>query len=263
MSYNEALDGIKISKAGDIGLHLDVGYLSNLAIPGFFKHAWIHVTDGNELGRATVIEAISEGVVRRHAMYPVYSDYAIILRPPQDKVNQHDTELAIKYANRLEGCKYDSKFEFDIEDAFIKLEELDDDRLRCKMLAITTDEHGVDVKQNEICEPLTVEKRMTIRNMMIQRLKLTEDEITNLDESKNNLKTTFGAFSCTEVVSFAWWHRRRELRIGRKRYAGKEIITADDLLNGFDIVWKSKNVTADVVRRKLPEVLTQKIADFK
>lgn len=251
MSFEESLEGIKTTRPGDVGLHFDVGYLSNLAIPGFFKHAWIHITDGEDIQKAIVVEAISEGVVKRHALYPMRSDYAIILRPPQDAVNQQDIDLAVKYANRLIGCKYDSSFKFDMEETFINLGNINGTKTMN-----TTD-------RNAYVEQLTAEKRREIREATMDELDLTEDEINNLVESKDNLDTSFGSFSCTEVVSFAWWHRRRELKIGRKKYAGRDIIAADDLLNGFDIVWKSKHVTADVVHKKLPEVLTQKIADFK
>ena len=91
---------------GDIGLHRDHGYLSNVAIPGCFKHAWVHVEDGD------IVEAVSEGVVRRNAIYPIYSDMTIILRP-----KNKDGYVSSNRAKGLIGENYDVNFEFDIEKA--------------------------------------------------------------------------------------------------------------------------------------------------
>jgi len=253
ISFEEAMEGVRIAQPGDIGIHLDEGFLSNFAIPGFFKHAWIHVAP------ETVVEAVSEGVIRRHALYPIHSDFTIILRPPAGTVTPKDVELAVKYAERIVGCEYDADFSFDIEEEYANLEHLDGPKfgVRCKVVTLgntTTATASFNVDEG---------RRMAIRAAMMDNLRISREEITNLQDSAENLKQSFGAFSCTETVSFAWWHRRKELKIGRKKYAGKEIIAADDFLNGFDIAWKSKSVTTDAVRKKLPEIIVQKIADFK
>jgi hypothetical protein len=216
VNYHEALKGIKKAKAGDIGLHRDKGYFSNLAIPGFLKHAWIHITDGTDLEHAEIVEAVSEGVLKRHALYPVMSDFAIILRPPN--VDEKDIKRAVRFANKLVGCEYDVDFEFDIEQVHEKMAKVDDDAREGK---------------------------------------------EEFHTSRDNLKERYGSFSCTEVVSFCWWHRRRKLQIGREEYAGKEIIKPDSLIRGFQIVWASKQTTPEMARKyKVPEVIVQKLEDY-
>ena len=108
ISIEEAVEATKLIKTGDIGVHLDRGYLSNFAIPGFMKHAFYFTN------KETTIEAISEGVVKRHALYPIISDYTIILRPK----NLNDEELlkAVIKAENIVGQQYDVKFAFDIEE---------------------------------------------------------------------------------------------------------------------------------------------------
>lgn len=96
-------------RPGDIGLHRDSGYLSNLGIPGAFKHAWVCV-EGND-----IVEAISDGVVKRDNLYPLVTDYAIILRPIG--VSKTDINKTVERANALVGCEYDANFKFDLEQA--------------------------------------------------------------------------------------------------------------------------------------------------
>lgn len=43
VDYDEVLEVLPLIEYGDIGLHREIGYLSNKVIPGFMKHAWIHV----------------------------------------------------------------------------------------------------------------------------------------------------------------------------------------------------------------------------
>lgn len=97
---------------GDIGLHRDWGYMSNLFIPGFMKHGWIHVED-NEKQNPMIVEAISEGVVCRSSYYPMYSDYTIILSPKN--VTEAERRGACKKAKSIVGVEYDYDFKFNIE----------------------------------------------------------------------------------------------------------------------------------------------------
>lgn len=94
-----------VCQAGDIGVHRDDGFLSNVGIPGCFKHAWF-VSEDNQC-----VEAMSEGVICRDRMGPLMSDYAIILRP--QGVSLDDINMAIKRANSIVGCEYDANFRFD------------------------------------------------------------------------------------------------------------------------------------------------------
>ena len=115
VSPAEAYEGIKTAEFGDIGLHRDSGFLSNLVFPGVFKHAWIHVEDPERDGfeNARIVEAVSEGVLLNNAVVPLLTDYAVILRPKS--VSSEDRKGACLKAKSLVGFKYDADFKFDIE----------------------------------------------------------------------------------------------------------------------------------------------------
>ncbi len=70
-------------------------------------------------------------------------------------------------------------------------------------------------------------------------------------EKENWLKNAYTyTFSCTEVVSYAWWHKREELKIKRTRRFGRETITADDFMNdAWRIKWLSASVTPEAARK--------------
>jgi hypothetical protein len=233
VEYDEALSALPHVRPGDVGLHLDRGYLSNMAIPGFTKHAWIHVdgparftgADGVERTDVTgmqIVEAVSEGVVRRSALYPIRSDYTLILRPRD--ASREEIDHAVEKAKRIVGCQYDADFKFDIE------EEL---------------EHFGAPGEN--------------------RSEVDED-LRELDVVSTNLGAEWdGGFSCTETVSFAWWHKRRALRLFRKPARGKMVILADDMINnGFEIVWLSESVTPEFARKRgLGEEGVEMIREFR
>lgn len=101
--------GSAVARPGDVGLHMDDGFASNLVIPGAFKHAWVFV-DGNDC-----VEAVAEGVLRRDDMVPLQSDYAVILRPIG--TTKTDVDKAVARAKMLVGYEYDANFKFDIEEA--------------------------------------------------------------------------------------------------------------------------------------------------
>ncbi len=177
-----------VIKPGDVGIHLDLGFLSNIAIPSSFTHAWIHV------GNKHIVEAISDGVVKRHAIYPMHSDYVVILRPKD--VTDKELLKAIVNAENIVGQKYDVNFAFDIEEE-VKI-----------------------FGGNEIVA------------------------------AKENVVNWDGGFSCTETVSYSYWSIRDKLRLYRKRVRGKDVITADQFINnGFEIVWLSKSVTVEAVKK--------------
>lgn len=194
--YDEILEALPLIQYGDIGLHRDVGYLSNLAIPGFMKHAWIHVQDGMQ--SAEIVEATSEGVIKRNPIYPMFSDYTIILRPLQ--ITDETRKGACKKAKQIVGAKYDHKFKFDIE-----------------------------------------------KELKYYKGKEKEKAGIELQEGEKWIENYDHGFSCTEVVAYAWWHEKEKLRIYRKKYNGKSVITADCFINhSWKIIWASKNINADV-----------------
>lgn len=199
VSYDEILEVLPLITYGDVGIHRDWGYLSNVAIPGFMKHGWIHVVDGVETPE--IVEAISEGVVKRNSIYPVFSDYTIILSPKN--VTVEERKGACKKAEGIEGEKYDIHFKFDIEEE----------------LGFYTGRDKDGAKKD-------------------------------LNDSQRYMRKYDHAFSCTEVVSYAWWHKREDLRLYRKVRRGKSVITADDFMNrGWEIKWLSKSVTLDAAKK--------------
>lgn len=107
-------------RAGDIGLHRDSGYLSNVAIPGTFKHAWIHVGDRE------IVEAVSQGVLKRDELYPLLTDYAVILRP--NGLSWQEIDEATTRAKSIVGCKYDANFKFDFEEASAGLKDQESEK---------------------------------------------------------------------------------------------------------------------------------------
>ncbi len=202
--YEEIMESLHLFKPGDIGLHREWGAFSNLAIPGFMKHAWIHTACPTALEHQRIVEATKEGVWSKHPLVPMRSDWTIIVRPLN--VSDSDCYRAVEKVKKIVGCKYDVDFKFDIE-----------------------------------------------------------AEIEALKEHVGNMKKFDKAFSCTETVSFGWWHCREQLRIYRSLHRGKQVILADDFLKrSFEIVWLSDSVTVDSARRGgLHEEGLSMIAEFR
>lgn len=103
VSFEECEEALKILRPGDIILHRDSGFLSNVGIGGCMIHAGIYVGDNQ------VVEAVSEGVVRRHANYILYSDYSCIVRPA---LSESKRVVASKNALEIVGLPYDFLFQF-------------------------------------------------------------------------------------------------------------------------------------------------------
>lgn len=202
VSYDEILQALPLIEYGDVGIHRDAGYMSNVFIPGFMKHAWIHTQDGIESPK--IVEAISEGVIERSPIYPMFSDYTIILSPRN--CTAEERKGACTKANGIIGQHYDHNFKFNIE----------------KELDFYRQHNGTQEREAE------------------DDLKEYESKIQKYDH----------AFSCTEAVSYAWWHKREILRLYRHKQRGKEVILADDFLNhGWEIKWMSNSVTLDVAKK--------------
>lgn len=199
VGYDEILAALPLIKYGDVGIHRDAGYLSNIAIPGFMKHGWIHTRDG--LDNPQIVEATSDGVLGKSALYPMFSDFTIILEPKG--VSDDERKGACKKANGVIGAEYDVDFRFDIES-----------------------------------------------ELQYYQGKDRDGAINDLIEGEAFLRRYDHAFSCTELVSYSWWHKREDLRLYRKKSRGKSVILADDFLNGgWSIKWASKSVTVEAAQR--------------
>jgi len=219
VEYEEAQSALPFIRPGDVGLHRERGFLSNLAIPGFMKHAWLHmngpqrfgIPGGKQLcdtGAMEMIEAVSEGVLRRSALYPIRSDYTIILRPKD--VSPASVRWALEKSRRIVGCQYDTDFKFDIE------EEL------------------THFKSDEVPSAEDLAGRRAEMEAFLDNLRAEWD----------------GGFSCSEAVSFAWWHEQKRLNLYRQPMRGKQVIPPDAFLNrGFEIVWMSESVTPELAAK--------------
>ncbi|MFQ5791060.1 MAG: hypothetical protein ACE5JI_11370 [Acidobacteriota bacterium] len=215
--FEEILPALALIKYGDIGLHRAKGYLSNVFIPGFMKHAWIHVQDGVE--KPEIVEALSEGVLRRSAIHPMHSDYTIILTPRETaEVTDEQRKGACLKAKQIEGVRYDDRFQFNIEQELQYYQGTQVDEAR-----------------------------------------------QHLDIGKEQMRHYNIAFSCTEVVAYAWWHQRETLGISRQSYKGKTVILADTFLNkNWRIKWASNSVTVDLARKmKLSEERVSLIEEYR
>lgn len=102
------LEAFPLLEPGDIVLHRDDGFLSNIFIGGAMIHAGVY------LGDQQLVEAVSEGVIKRHVAHILYSDRACILRPrfPADVPRDKAIQDAIEWAEKIVGFPYDILFEF-------------------------------------------------------------------------------------------------------------------------------------------------------
>src|ERR1017187_3330210 len=101
---------------GDVGVHCDHGFLSNLFIPGSFKHAWIHVD------QTQIIEATHEGVLQKSCRNPLRTDDLVIVRP---KLPLSAKMEAVERAKTALGFVYDVNFDFDLKSEFRHLNKHD------------------------------------------------------------------------------------------------------------------------------------------
>ncbi len=105
-----------IIEPGDIGLHLDYGFFSNLVIPGEYKHVWLFI------GANQIVEATGTGVAKRHFRVPCRSDKLLVLRPKLS--GEIRDKAAISIQNAI-GMKYDTSFNFDLAEEFANLNKFD------------------------------------------------------------------------------------------------------------------------------------------
>lgn len=201
VDFEEILPALSLIEPGDLGLHRNRGHLSNLAIPGFMKHAWIHVQGGIE--DPAVVEALTTGVVKRSPIYPLHADYSMILSPRnRESVTGEHRGYACDRAHRVIGAKYDAYFTIDLPSEPRVYNGHHDQRPRNDRQAARWLRKGH------------------------QR-----------------------GFSCTEMVSYCWWHKRENLSIRHTTSRGLPVILPDSFLNrNWKIKWISRSTTVDQAR---------------
>lgn len=208
-------EALTLTQPGDIGLRRCRGYFSNFTIPGCFKHSWIFVSgaNGNDITDCMIVEALEEGVVMRHALYPMHTDLALILRPRN--LTSECRQKAVDKACRIVGRPYDTEFKFDIEKSLSAMQTVD--------------------PENDS--------------------KSAADQFGKFD----------CAFSCTEVLAYAYWHVRSHLHIFRTKHFGKSIVVPDAFVNNcFEIVWCSPGLTVKQAEDLgLPEEGLELLREYK
>jgi hypothetical protein len=202
---------------GDIILHREKKCWSNAAITGTMIHAGIYVGD------MQVVEAISEGVVKRNAGHILHSDYAIILRPDFDNPVTQQTAIneAVDWANRIIDFPYDYLFQFNS----------DKDQKRLK-------ERGIIASIS-----------LSYKIFRITRA------LFNIKSDKDAIK-----FCCTEIPHFCYYQFLDQLNIHRRKNVtlltrllsffrinvGTMVVDADMYVKGnFKIIWCSKKFTPE------------------
>lgn len=109
IDFNEIMfDAMPKLEVGDVLMHRDSGYASNMCIGGAMIHAGLYI------GNSQLVEATQHGVLRRHAGHLLHSDYACIVRPKFSNVARKEwaIEEAVKWANQIVGFEYDALFDF-------------------------------------------------------------------------------------------------------------------------------------------------------
>lgn len=109
IDFNEVmLAALPKLEVGDVLLHRDGGYASNLAIGGAMIHAGLYV------GGSQLVEANQHGVLHRHAGHLLHSDYACIVRPCFSSLARKERAVqdAVKWAKKIVDFEYDALFDF-------------------------------------------------------------------------------------------------------------------------------------------------------
>jgi len=212
IDLNEVDHAKTFLQKGDIILHREKKCWSNAAITGTMIHAGIYVGD------MQVIEAISQGVVKRNAGHILHSDYAIIIRPDFDDPTTQQAAIneAIDWANRIVGFPYDYLFQFNSEQ----------DQKRLK-------ERGIIATAS-----------------LLFRIFRAIRALFNMKSDKDAMK-----FCCTEIPHFCYYkfldklnvHRRKNVTLFTRLLSffridvGRMVVDADMYVKGnFTIIWCSK-----------------------
>jgi len=207
------LNVCKRLQPGDVMLATKKGYwFSNVAIPGCFKHAGI------------VVHGPAKGECHAASIVPIYdpSTVRLVEAISEGVVERHPLHAR---ADRMIFLRPKHMEEYECERAAKTAHKL----VGCKYDALF--DFNVQEELNHLRE-----------NGETRELSAEADELNRLEQ---NHKAEFDmAFSCTETVAAAWWFRRRQLGIARKKSRGRLVITADQFVNrDFKVIWT--NVPAE------------------
>jgi hypothetical protein len=216
VSEEEWMDAIALSRSGDVLLTTHANYpLSNWAIPGCFKHAGL-ISKGPECANGVCD-------IRAAKLIEAISDGVVAWSPMHARADRMILlrPLGMSYSDIARAvCTAERVVGCDYDAGFkFNIED------ELKTLG------SVSVPSEELVG-------------VAQELKLTA----------HNVCTEFDmAFSCTETVALAWWHKRAELRLFRRPSRGRNVIVADQFINnGFFVAWTNVTV-AEAVKFGLHE----------
>lgn len=229
ISYNEICkDAIPKLKVGDVILHRDDCIASNLMFGLFSDTAMVHAgiaVAGDDGKVDQVVEAISEGVVKRHVTSILHSDRACILRPKFK--NKESKKVALAFvqdvAPKLVGFKYDPLFNFSTKKEWDEIKS-----------AIARDNKATSLfLSSHFLKDLKKEGRLRFCCTEICR-SLYLDWQDELDLYMVNTKTKF-----TRLLHFLGLH------VGETKFDADMYILAN-----FEIIWCSKEFTVEWAKKQ-------------
>ena len=213
---------------GDVVLHRDDRFGPvNWFIGGAMIHAGIYVGNGE------IVEAISEGVVRRSVGHILESDYTCVVRPNAKSLSQyaraHVIHDACVKARSIEGFEYDPLFDFCDSVEFDALNQI---------------------------------KHNFVRSSWATRAKA---------EGISFACTEVPYFCYYPVRELLGLYRRRNVNILTKLiglfglHPGSAVIDADMYVTayGFDLIWCSASMTPGwAARMNVPEAMLSKLTAY-
>lgn len=208
VSIEDLLRVCKRLKQGDVLLATKHGYwFSNTAIPGCFKHAGI------------IVHGPAKGQCHSNSIMSVYDPSTVKL---VEAVSEGVVERHPLYAraDRMIFLRPKHMEDYECERASKMAHKM----VGCKYDANFDFNIPQEIEAIEKDPPPVAQLR---------------EEIAELRRIEDNHKGEFDiAFSCTETVAAAWWFRRRQLGISRKKSRGRLVITADQFVNrDFKVIW--------------------------
>ena len=205
VSPETLLEKLKLVEAGDVflGTHEDAS-ISNLGIPGVWKHAGV-VCHGPDCVNSNHRRICDVSVIR------------IVEAVSEGVVERHPEHTR---CDRMIYLRPKGVSEADV------------DRFKTIIHKLVGAKYDASFKFN------MEEELKWLKDTTPDVDKAVKDEAELKRAVQNHRGEYDMAFSCTETVATAWWHKRHDLRLYRKKSRGRMVIVADQFVNhGWDIIW--------------------------
>jgi hypothetical protein len=231
VSYETLLEACEEFASGDVLLATKKGYpLSNSAIPGLFKHAAI-ITDGPACLGVDDVSTFRDGVDTRVFVHIKrlcdIGRVRLVEAISEGVVERHPLWAR---ADKMIVLRPKHMEERERNRAAAMAKKL----VGCKYDA--SFKFNIEEELAHINGPGVSDEEIQDGAQELRRLQCNHTSEYDI------------AFSCTETVAAAWWFRRRQLGILRKKVRGRLCIVADQFVNrDFKVVWT--NVTVEQARQ--------------